>query len=75
MRTRERLVEVLGTIGEAAGPAPYLMFNMAADVLSGDFTAEELLRLMLQRIDDRDPSPHIRELAAEALHYLRELKP
>ena len=30
MRTRERLVEVLGTIGEAAGPAPYLMFNMAA---------------------------------------------
>lgn len=72
MRTRERLIEVLDTVNSrAAGDGPTIILKLAVDILSG-IDCRDLALRGLAVITTQHQSPHIRELADEALHYLRE---
>ncbi len=74
MRSRERLIEVMRSVnGDVAWPAlRQNRFNEICDALE-DPVAWNSVRLInrLENISKYHLLPHIRELAAEALHYLK----
>jgi hypothetical protein len=76
MRSRERLVEVLRSVnGRYHGTDLMNDFRFTADILSAPnhfpLTTTKTGEL-INGYAKGHPSPHIRELAAEALHYLKE---
>lgn len=72
MRSSERLIEVLKTVNESDGDSGGRMLcKIVADMLAGiDVRAKVLI--VLEAASELHHSPHIRELATEALHYLKE---
>jgi hypothetical protein len=76
MRSRERLIEVLRSVnGRWHGTLLMNDFRSAADILSAPY------HLAIRSLETGElmdgyakghPSLHIRELAYEALHYLKE---
>lgn len=72
MRSRERLIEVLKTVNEPDGDTGgRIVMRMIADMLQG-VDIKEILTLMVAGAAEFHPSPHIRELSLEAVHYLNE---
>lgn len=72
MRTRARLIEVMESVNDdGAGIFTRCVALRAASALRSGFMSASL-SIDLKVIADGSPSPHIRELAAEALHYLNE---
>lgn len=75
MRTRERLIEVLRSVnGEAVGVWPFhaWLCSWAAEALErGDADLTTMDRRNMEMLTTHPhASPHIRSLAADALHYL-----
>lgn len=74
MRDRERLIEVLESVNGPHVLCQFeeLHFGAAAAFIRKNEPAVPNLLLALERFHASHDSPHIRELAAEALHYMRE---
>lgn len=70
MRSRERLIEVLRSVNRQAYMITSQILHDAAGRLAGERKGPVEVPDELARIARYHPSPHIRELAAEALHYL-----
>lgn len=70
MRTRERLLEVLLTVNPEVHYKASVLLGAAAYLIEEGKRPSKAMRLgMLQLLTDT--SPHIVQLAAEALHYLK----
>lgn len=74
MKTRERMIEVLESVN---GPPVHrhfedLHFGLAAAFIRKNEPAVTALLQVMERFQASHVSPHIRDLAAEALQYLRE---
>jgi hypothetical protein len=77
LRTRERLIEVLQSANatEVTSPWQAEALRLAAAVLAGKTRRKGnrlLTRANMRFIVRESQSEHLRELAAEALHYLTE---
>jgi len=74
MRSRERLIDVLCSINRnAVGQPCAAMMAVTADAIAGKHVITgNGMRAVLDRYSSVHPSPHIRELATEALHYLKQ---
>ena len=71
MRSRERLIEVLRSVNPAIDWTTVEILHDAAKQLAGEGFGPEMLFADLSLTAKHHRSPHIRELAAEALHYLK----
>ena len=73
MMSRERLIEVLASVNVCVHGTDATTLHYASDFLrSGIRPCPYLILARLVIFRDHHPSPHIRELAGEALHYLKE---
>ena len=70
MRSPERVIELIDSMGDGVEPIAFVGLNLARDVIAGCYDQGAVLRLLLAGIVRKHPSPHIRDLAAEALHYV-----
>lgn len=68
MRTCERLMDILPTVNPALYPSSAAIFLQAAECITHSAAASEQLEDDLIELLSH-VSPHIRELAAEALFY------
>ena len=69
MRSRERLIDVMQTVNPTLYPEARVFFDTF--VRHSDANAGcRACRTNMKWLVDMHVSPHIRELAAEALHYL-----
>jgi len=72
MRTKQRLSEVIDTLNaDAVGPASVLVLSYALDAITGH-DLRVVLENAVARLAEASPSPHVAELAAEVLVYMRE---
>jgi hypothetical protein len=73
MRSRERLIEVMASVNhKVVGESNTICFLLAAATLkSGASGCVQQCSVMAQ-IRDETSSPHIRDIATEAIHYLNE---
>jgi hypothetical protein len=73
MRSRERLITVLKSVNKNVYPEAEPVAWGAAIHLEGNFSTNCGCDCImdLQFIKTAHASPHLRELAAEALHYIR----
>lgn len=71
MRSRERLIEVLRSVNPKLFPEEAMILRRAARAIA-ESMPHWLNGGWLKRTAETHSSPHIRELAAEALHYLTE---
>lgn len=75
MRSRERLIEILYSVNVCAIGVSALhakLLHWAADMLNGLAWSPVYIDYLTALAKDNSASPHLRELATEALHYLRE---
>lgn len=71
MRDKDRLIEVLWSLGDAVPVPDGVPLTLAARRLMGmDLNAA--LPAALEHVAANTLSPHIKSLAMDALHYLRE---
>lgn len=72
MRSRDRLIDVLDTVnGKVVGELDAKVLRAAAETMRRSWPPGKEHMGLLNSIAEGHDSEHIRELAAEALHYLR----
>lgn len=71
MRTKERLIEVLASVNPELSAYAY-SYHEAAKMLQGYTVNTPRSAIgMMENLARLDPSEHRREIAAEAVHYLK----
>ena len=73
MRSRERLIEVMRTVNRHVYREASVMLSTAANHLEASLPCWACKENMKWLVNIH-PSPHIHELAIEALHYLNVLE-
>ena len=71
MRPRERLLEVLMTVNPSLYEKEVLTLRYAYSVLKNGKAPSTGETIALWRIALNHPSPHLRQLASEAIHYIK----
>lgn len=67
MRTKQRLIEVIETVNPKVHPEAWAMFRAT---IRHKVAGCRACKLNIAYLITKTDSPHIRELATEALHYL-----